>query len=65
MRFRIALSGIIPDGVLVRVSNIVEDQAEAFALNAKFAADLMHAVAPVYRPALVTTAKSRQLAGLT
>jgi EpsI family protein len=64
MRFRTALAGIIPDGVLVRISNTVMDEKEAFALNARFAADLMQAVPPSYRPALVTTAKSRQLTGV-
>jgi EpsI family protein len=63
MRFRTALAGIIPDGVLVRISNTVVDEKEAFALNARFATDLMQAVPPSYRPALVTTAKARQLAG--
>lgn len=61
MRFRTALAGIIPDGVLVRISNTVADEKQAFALNARFAADLMKAVPASYRPALVTTAKARQL----
>lgn len=64
MRFRTALAGIIPDGVLVRVSNTLEDEAEAFALNGRFVADLMQAVPPPIRPALVTTAKARELAGV-
>ena len=62
MKFRIALSGVIPDGVLVRVSNMQGDDAEGFGLNERFVADLMHAVPPVVRPALITTAKARQLA---
>ena len=63
MRFRIALAGIIPDGVLVRVSNTLSDDAEGFGLNARFAADLLAAVPAAVRPALITTAKARQLAG--
>ena len=63
MRFRTALAGIIPDGVLVRISNTVFEEKDAFALNARFAADLLQAVPPSYRPALVTTAKARQLTG--
>lgn len=63
MRFRTALAGIIPDGVLVRISNMLPDDASGFALNSRFAADLLKAVAPSVRPALVTTAKARQLAG--
>ena len=63
MRFRTALAGIIPDGVLVRVSNMASEDAEGFALNARFAADLLAAVPPAVRPALITTEKARQLAG--
>jgi EpsI family protein len=62
MRFRTALAGIIPDGVLVRVSNTVPEDAKGFALNARFAADLLAAVPAAVRPALITTAKARQLA---
>ena len=61
MRFRTALAGIIPDGVLVRISNTVTDEKAGFALNARFAADLMQAVPPSYRAALVTTDKARRL----
>ena len=64
MRFRTALAGIIPDGVLVRVSNIMADQNKAFALNSRFVGDLMRAVPASIRPALITTAKARQLAGV-
>ncbi|HEV2569885.1 exosortase-associated protein EpsI, V-type [Sphingomonas sp.] len=62
MRFRTALAGIIPDGVLVRISNMQADAKAGFAMNARFAADLIRAVPPAYRPALVTTEKARQLA---
>ena len=63
MRFRIALQGIIPDGVLFRVSNTLPEDAEGFALNSRFAADLLAVIPPAVRPALITTAKARQLAG--
>lgn len=62
MRFRTAIAGIIPDGVLVRISTPVDDEAAAFALNDRFAADFLRAVPPALRPALVTTEKARQLA---
>ena len=62
MRFRTALAGIIPDGVLVRISNVQPEAAAGFAMNARFAADLIRAVPTPYRPALVTTEKARQLA---
>lgn len=61
MRFRIALSGIIPDGVLVRVSNMLPVDGPAFALNTRFVADFIQAVPAAIRPALVTTAAARQL----
>jgi EpsI family protein len=61
MRFKTALDGIIPDGVLVRVSNMLPEDGPAFALNNRFVADLLRAVPPSIRPALITTAKARQL----
>lgn len=63
MKLRTALQGIIPDGVLVRISNVVGDRDDAFALNARFAADLVRALAPAVRPALVTTEVARRMAG--
>lgn len=63
MRFRTALAGIIPDGVLVRISNTAPDDAKGFALNSRFAADMMAAIPPSVRPALITTAKAQQLGG--
>jgi EpsI family protein len=61
MRFQTALAGIIPDGVLVRISNMEMDDAEGFALNAQFAADLIHSVPAAVLPALITTAKASQV----
>jgi len=63
MRFRIALAGIIPDGVLVRVSNMLPDDQQGFALNGRFIADLIRTVPQPVRPALITTATARQLSG--
>lgn len=62
MRFRNAIQGIIPDGVLVRISNMLPDDAGGFAFNKRFAADLLAAVPASVRPALVTTAAARQIA---
>lgn len=61
MRFRTALAGIIPDGVLVRVSNMLPDDGAAFAFNRRFVADFIAAVPASVRPALITTAAARQL----
>jgi len=52
---RLGLTGQIPDGLLFRVSSIDRDSARAFALQQKFAADLLAAVPPQTR---------RQLSGL-
>lgn len=62
-KLRQAIAGLIPDGVLVRLSSLDNDPEAAFALNARFAADLLNAVAPAARPALITTAKALQLQG--
>ncbi|MFD1610310.1 exosortase-associated protein EpsI, V-type [Sphingomonas tabacisoli] len=63
MKFRTALAGIIPDGVLVRISNTELDDRAGFELNARFAADLLKAVPPAVRPALITTEQARLLTG--
>jgi EpsI family protein len=60
-KLRQAIAGIVPDGVLVRFSSVALDPAAAFALNAQFAADLIQAVAPAARPALITTANALKL----
>ncbi|MBS0505304.1 MAG: EpsI family protein [Proteobacteria bacterium] len=62
MRFKTSLAGIIPDGVLVRISNMLTEDGPAFALNGQFATELLAAVPPSVRPALVTTGKARALA---
>lgn len=63
MKFRIALSGIIPDGVLVRVSNLLPEDDEGFALNERFIADLLQAIPAAVRPALITTGLADRLNG--
>jgi EpsI family protein len=63
MRLRSALAGIIPDGVLVRISTSIEEEAASFALNSRFAGDFLQSVEPALLPALITTEKARQVAG--
>lgn len=46
------LSGKIPDGMLIRVSSIDTDDANAFRVQKAFAGDLLAAVAPQYRQRL-------------
>lgn len=48
-------AGIVPDGVLVRISVISEDAAEGLALNQSFATDLMNAIPARNRPMLIGT----------
>lgn len=47
------LTGRIPDGLLFRISSIGNDAAEAFAVQEKFARQLLESVDPAYRPRLV------------
>jgi EpsI family protein len=54
-QIRLGLTGQIPDGLLFRVSSIDNDTARAFAMQQKFAADMMGAVPVETR---------RQLSGL-
>jgi EpsI family protein len=56
VEIRLSLTGQIPDGLLFRISSIDKDPARAFAMQQKFAADLMAAVPAETR---------RQLSGLT
>ncbi|MEP7102118.1 MAG: exosortase-associated protein EpsI, B-type [Burkholderiales bacterium] len=53
---RLGLTGQIPDGLLFRVSSIDDDNARGFAMQQKFAADMMAAVPAGTR---------KQLSGLT
>ncbi len=58
-KLRCAYQGLIPDGVLVRISSIEADPAESFALNEQFAADMLQAFAVAGRPALIGTSFAR------
>jgi EpsI family protein len=55
VEMRLSLTGQIPDGLLFRISSIDADPARAFAMQDKFAADMMRAVPAETR---------RQLSGL-
>ena len=48
-----AFEGIIPDGVLVRFSTVLDGPKVSFDVNRRFAADLMAAVSPAVRRVLV------------
>jgi EpsI family protein len=50
---RYGLQGVIPDGVLVRVSSIERDNAEAFQLHERFIRDMLGAVGPARLPRLI------------
>lgn len=54
-KLKIAFEGTVPDGVLVRISNVEGDDATAFSLNERFAADLIAAMSPASRPVLIGT----------
>jgi EpsI family protein len=47
--FRYAITGRIPDGVLVRVSSIDRDPSVAYAMQTRFANDLMAGISPAQR----------------
>jgi EpsI family protein len=49
---RLGLTGQIPDGLLFRISSIDPDDARGFAMQQKFAADMMAAVPPQARKQL-------------
>jgi EpsI family protein len=55
MQFRLSLTGQIPDGLLFRISSIDRDAERAFAMQQRFAAELMSSVPAETR---------RQLSGL-
>lgn len=52
---RYGLSGIIPDGVLVRVSSIDNNNQAAFAMQQRFVQDMLGAMAPGKLPRLLGT----------
>lgn len=51
-QIRLGLTGQIPDGLLYRVSSIDADNARGFAMQEKFAAEMMAAVSPAARKQL-------------
>jgi EpsI family protein len=62
-KLRTAFQGIIPDGILVRISNLQATPDEGFAVNQRFAAQLIAAMPRQGLPALVGTKVAKQLAG--
>lgn len=61
MRLKTEMRGIVPDGALVRFSNLRPDPAAGYLLNQQFAADLVHAISPAARRALMGTELARKL----
>lgn len=51
-QIKLGLTGQIPDGLLFRVSSIDTDDARAFAMQQKFAVDMMASVSPATRKQL-------------
>ena len=45
--------GVIPDGMLVRISTIDADETKAFALHAAFIAEMARAISPSWRQVVV------------
>ncbi|MEK6637142.1 MAG: exosortase-associated protein EpsI, V-type [Pseudomonadota bacterium] len=61
-KLRTAFQGIIPDGILVRVSNLEATPNAGFAVNQRFVAQLIEAMPRQGLPALVGTRVAQQLA---
>jgi EpsI family protein len=55
VEFRYAMTRRIPDGILVRVSSIDKETANAYAMQTRFANDLIQAIAPQNRARFVGT----------
>lgn len=51
-QLRYSTAGVVPDGILLRVSNIDPDTQRAFQVQTRFIADLYGAVTPADRPRL-------------
>ena len=62
-KLRTAFQGIIPDGILVRISNLQTTPDAGFAVNQRFAAQLIDAMPKQALPVLVGTQLARKLAG--
>ena len=54
-KFKTALAGIIPDGILVRASSLGEDSERSLALNHAFLRDLLLAIDPKELPVFIGT----------
>lgn len=64
-KLRTAFAGVIPDGVLVRISTIGPKPANAFALNQRFARDMLMALVPDGRRALIGTDAAQRLGSMS
>lgn len=62
-KLRTAFQGIIPDGILVRISNLQTTPEDGFAVNQRFAAQLIDAMPKKALPVLVGTQVARKLGG--
>ena len=58
-QFRLGLKGLIPDGMLVRVSSIDSNRARGYEQQATFLQDLVAAVPPAGRDRIFGTLKSK------
>lgn len=54
-------AGIIPDGVLVRLSLVSDNAAEALAINRRFASDMIYAIPAANRAMLIGTQAAQAL----
>jgi len=54
-RIRYGLRGIIPDGMLFRISEITTDVPQAFALQDEFVEELLKNVSPEAKKVLIGT----------
>lgn len=64
VRFKIALDGVIPDGLLSRFSTSSVDPKDAMKLFGTFIPALILAVAPQYRKVLIGTDRAAKLASV-
>lgn len=62
-KLRTAFQGIVPDGILVRISNLQTTPEDGFAVNQRFAAQLIDAMPKKALPALIGTQVARKLGG--
>lgn len=64
-RFRLALQGYLGDGVLVRGSTVHGDKSSADRLVASFFRDLIEAISPAKRAALIGTERATMLSRIS